>query len=479
MTSVATNMDSTPTASPPWPEIFRLLQRAGCPKLISVAVAPPPGSFKVADQGLKIEPVTELAALAEYPPCPAVLLTTTDYQILAKDLAAVHPRLTEDGRLLIWGCWQASRMTGGLEPAGHEEAVRQLSETGFSVIEELLLDSGAQQPGIRRTSLIVARPETSVVRGYQAGDEIAIADCFRACFQVERSLEQWRWKYLDNPYGGPLISLAFEQDRLLAQYAGYPLPLHLGPGPPALAVQMGDTMTAPQARSVGRRSTSLLRRAVRHFFATYSEPEVAYYYGFNTGAIHRFSKRFVRGQRHSQVSFWQRDAKLPRLRQHYRVKLQQHIQAGFDRFWRRTARRYGVLLQRDACYLSWRYQECPDVDYQIFSARRWGRLVGWGVFRRQGRILAWGDAMFDPRHCDAASDVLRAALSNESNQGVEEITAWFPEHPGWWRRTVAGLGFARATEPEDLALVYRPHATRDIQQRLESLYYTMGDSDLF
>jgi len=87
--------------------------------------------------------------------------------------------------------------------------------------------------------------------------------------------------------------------------------------------------------------------------------------------------------------------------------------------------------------------------------------------------------MFDPRHRDAAREVLRAALGSEANRGVEDVTAWFPEHPGWWRRTVEGLGFTRASEPEGLALVYRPHAIADIQQRLEALYYTMGDSDLF
>ena len=41
------------------------------------------------------------------------------------------------------------------------------------------------------------------IEPYRAGDEVAILDLFRREFGRERSEAHWRWKFLENPYGGP------------------------------------------------------------------------------------------------------------------------------------------------------------------------------------------------------------------------------------------------------------------------------------
>ena len=67
--------------------------------------------------------------------------------------------------------------------------------------------------------------ERFVTRAYQPGDESAILDLFTRSFHTPRSLEHFRWKYLQNPYGGGHISLTFDSDgKLVGHYAGYLVP---------------------------------------------------------------------------------------------------------------------------------------------------------------------------------------------------------------------------------------------------------------
>ena len=100
-------------------------------------------------------------------------------------------------------------------------------------------------------------------------------------------------------------------------------------------------------------------------------------------------------------------------------------------------------MRRDAQYLDWRYLRCPDADYVLLAARRWGRLVGWSVFRRRDDRLDWGDALFDPRHARAAEPILAAALAEPELAGAARVAAWFPERPPWWSARLAELGFER------------------------------------
>ena len=68
------------------------------------------------------------------------------------------------------------------------------------------------------------------VEGWHPGDEAAILELFRAEFGRERTLAHWRWKFLENPCGGPFISLAWHRQRhqLVGNQVLMPFPLCAG-----------------------------------------------------------------------------------------------------------------------------------------------------------------------------------------------------------------------------------------------------------
>jgi hypothetical protein len=329
--------------------------------------------------------------------------------------------------------------------------------------------------------------EEFLTRAYERGDETAILGLFHKVFHTGRTLEHWRWKYLENPLRNGCISLTFAQDgTLVAHYAGYGTrwidARHSKPR--ALeALQIGDTMTAPGYRHVGRGPTSLLGRTVAHFYATFCTHQVAFNYGFNTANIQKFSLRFVNAHRAEAIGYWVCDRPQPlRSRRfpfsRYRAAPFAAADERWDELFHRVAHGYGVLACRDQAAVRWRFLNCPDPGLRPWAAWRGSKLVAWAVFRRDGENLCWGDSLVDPEHPGAARELLRAALAQEE-PAPASLSAWFPPRPGRWARWLEDHGFRRRREPNDLALMCVPFLEPDCEDVLRASYYAQGDGDLF
>jgi hypothetical protein len=403
-------------------------------------------------------------------------------------LAAIHRRLEPRGRLFLLLPSGAGAGLGTAAP----EAIGSLYESAFCLLREEELGEGL---------LLEARADDHLVRSYRDGDEEAILRLFAASFSPPRDLGHWRWKYRDNPFGALAISCAFTADQeLVAHYAAYPVRFRRARrdgGETLLCHQVGDTMTDRRHRDVGRGPTSLLGRTARHFYARRCEGRVAFNYGFNTGNIQRFSQLFVGARKVRDVELSRcgaRDLRLepPRRFRPYRTSRVDRLDAAFDRLFEQVAPDYGLLIERRRSYLDWRYLRCPDRDYHLIRVDRGAHLVGWGVFRREGDRLLWGDALIDPGHRGATSALLRhacgiaatrpaAARGGAVSQAapVLGVEGWFSRHPQWWSELLGELGFTAAPEPQALGMVYVPFL-EDPGAELESAYYlAMGDGDLF
>lgn len=451
------------------------------------AVGWPPGGHPAPAAGLLAADAVDAAAAAAAAGGLAAISWRVDPAAsepeLAAALAGFSERLAADGLLLV-----AVPVEGDQEPLPRADqaplraVVRVASEGGWSLRRD-------ETAGGHR--LLSLRPDPFLLRSYRDGDEGPILALFAACFpHARRGLDHWRWKYRDNPWGRHLISLAVDDGgELAAHYGGFLAPYSLrdsgGRRREVLGMQMADTMTLPTHRDVGRGRSALLPRTVRHFFARHRDDRLDFYYGFNTGPIQRFCEWFIGGFLVEPVGFWTRaadPATLPPPAVRLRVE---EVTAppgpAWDRFFRRVSDRYGSLVRRDAEYVAWRYLACPDGGFVVLAARRFGRLVGWGAFRRDGDRLLWGDALFAPGAAGSApAALLRAALAHPRLAGAARIETWSPPRPAWWEAQLRELAFTPEPHPQGLGMVALTNragvATPDL---LRGAYYTMGDSDLF
>jgi hypothetical protein len=338
--------------------------------------------------------------------------------------------------------------------------------------------------------LVVARKDGYRMRGYRDGDEHEILPMFRAVFGVDRTLDHWRWKFLDNPYGARLVAeTVTESGDLVAHFAGYPVRFHDSGAATEefVAHQVGDTMTRPSVRQAGLGRQGILARISSYYFARFCR-EIPFVYGFNTGNVRKLGERYLGYTYVDPVGYWVRElasAPLPALGRVRRLlagySFAEISEAGgeLDALFARVKGDYGLLIRRDAEYLGWRYLRCPDRVHRLLGVRHRGTLVGWCAFSRRGNDLVWGDALVEPRHAAVIPALLREC-ANGPFRGVERIWCWFSASPSWWLEVLAAAGFSRRQEPNDLTPCFvffdDPGRKRELSERW---YYTYGDSDLF
>lgn len=339
--------------------------------------------------------------------------------------------------------------------------------------------------------IFVAKKDPFFIRPYCKGDEGEILPMFNKVFKVNRTLEHWRWKFRDNPYGSFKISTAFtEGSSLVAHYAGYPVPFYSAVNGVNnfLSYQIGDTMTSPGVRNIGLGKTGLLARTADHFYAKFCEDYVPFIYGFNTGHIKKLGMRYLGYSYIDPVAFWSKEVSktsfirpslMNRIFGGYSVEEVSSVSEEWGLFFEKVCNDYGFLVRRDEQYLTWRYLDCPDKVHRIFAVRKRGRLVGWSVFSAREKKIIWGDALFDRRFPEAPRYLLCRLFTDEFS-GSGSIEGWFSRHPDWWGRQLESLGFQIGPEPNNLVPCFVIFGDPSIIETLRNyFYYTIGDSDLF
>ncbi len=385
-------------------------------------------------------------------------------------------------------------------PVSRQHLLAALAAEGFRVQKgHDLTPSLATSPSPPHTlELLELRFDGHRVREMCEDDLPSLLDLFAVSFHHPRSEAHWRWKYEHNPWGAHRVTvIESPQNEVVGQYCAYPVPVFDGASQSRrLCHQVGDTMTARSVRSVGRGPTSLLARSARHFYARHCDHAIDLNFGFNTGNIQKFSRLYVGAQRVFDAPYLERDlegTRLPqrslrqRILKRYRVEaideLTDPVARQVDDLFQQVAPDYGILVERRARYLRWRYLDCPDADYRLYLAWREDRLVGWSVFRRREAEgdrparLVWGDALVRPDDAEACVELVARATAEMS---APRLTSWFSTVPGWWQGWLEVLGLERQPEPDGLGMVVVPFCWSDPVEDLQQRYYcTMGDCDLF
>jgi len=335
------------------------------------------------------------------------------------------------------------------------------------------------------------RPSRFQIRSYKQGDETEILRAFQTVFGAHRSLEHWQWKFLNNPFGGPYVSSAWDKGRIVAHYTAYPVPVCMGDRN-AIAYQVGDTLTLPSYRGIGRGKTSLLGRLARHFHRLYCENKIPFFYGFLTGTHQKFGQLFLRYSPITPVyefvldenglkilkkaSFW------PYGLRGYSVMITESVNGWADDIFESAKNDYGWLVARNRKYLKWRYEQNPDHGYMFYVVRKWGKPTGWWATRIEGQTLLIVDALFPRKDPFAPRAGLLSGLQELEHQGVivEKITGWFSKSPQWWNKTLAGLGLRPQRQEQNLDFCVTVfEEDLDTKKIGDKFYFTSGDSDLF
>jgi len=150
-----------------------------------------------------------------------------------------------------------------------------------------------------------------------------------------------------------------------------------------------------------------------------------------------------------------------------------------DALWEVAGRQFDVARTRAAAFMNWRYIDRRSGDAVVLGAVEDGRLLGFGVFKRDGAVGNVLDLMVDPGQPEVARQLVVAGSERLRRLGAKRAVCWLTEgHP--LEPELARSGFAPVgTATLDLQRRDRsPAAAMAVIEAPETrMHVTMGDFD--
>lgn len=327
-------------------------------------------------------------------------------------------------------------------------------------------------------------------REYRPGEEQAILATFNRTFAridpgfEPRSVDEWRWRFLQNPAGWRIWLAVSPDGEIAAQQAAIPIRVKHR-GEEVTWLQVVDSFADPRLGR-GLRKPGLFVQVALEFIERYGGPAplAQLMYGMPVRPAYRIGQRFLSYQPlRNQVEL---RAKVKELSfgsaQGVVVEETSAFPEDVLRLSDRLAESYPAFAIRDRAYLEWRFCAHPTLRYRVASARSRasGELLGLAVFRA---------CAFDGREAGRACDWLIAPGANEARAALGDWLCRCTEEAG--QEELAFLLADTSAEFRALhALGLRVHPTSYLvtagsyTARFHTLsmyrdwYYTMAEFDL-
>lgn len=322
-----------------------------------------------------------------------------------------------------------------------------------------------------------------VIRPYRPGDEKVVNKGFNDTFRLDRSLDEWAWKFPPRP-DGRLIMLAEIEGELVAHYSGMPLRFTID-GRAWSAAQIVDVYSTSAARR-GFTRKGVWVRTVEDFFETFGRSgRASLLYGFPSPrplrlGVLQLGYDAVEPQPIHYLSRQPAAASSSRWRSFYRAELAADWEPRLDGLWQRVRRDYPVAAIRDADRALYRFAGHPSVHYHRFLVLpRLGRSpVAFVVFRTDEGRCRWVDLLWDHRHPGALELVNHLSIALAAQTGAEIEELWLNGDPVG-QRLLEARGFGRSEVPGQLVMVARAFDPElDVTKLDGRVYLTMADADL-
>ena len=276
---------------------------------------------------------------------------------------------------------------------------------------------------------------------YQTGDETKILRLFREVFGFERSLEHWKWEFLDSPAGRGITYLAKAEDRVVGQYTVVPVEMVVR-GRTVMGAQSVDTMTANDFRRQGifEQLAKLTLKAARELGVEiiYGFPNQNSYPGL-VGKLDFLSVAPV-GKFRQRLD-WKRLAvdKHPKsivksVAKEYFKSLRateksikglercQRFTEEHDDLWKRVSKSVGLCVAKTSSYLNWRYCKRPNSTYRILQIRDYDLIVGVAIWNQDGINATFVDMIADSE--TVAKRLKYAVVREARKRGCKFLQGW-------------------------------------------------------
>lgn len=326
-------------------------------------------------------------------------------------------------------------------------------------------EAGAGSRGAAAAELAALKPPPAI-RDADAGDGAGIAELFGRVFGKPMSAEQWRWKYRVNGAEHLYSAVATTPDGSIVAHVGA-IRGNGWDGAKHLPVwQFTDAMVHPEFRRLDlfqsliahicRQIAAVAPEAMLYAFAGPDSKRIGHGKGFLTPVmqIRQYSLDCAAAGRRGFG--WSLE----------RVPL---ADPRFAAAWRERMHDTAAFAVRDDEYLAWRYRDNAMFAYEGALLKRFGRVVGWLIWSRNGEALQLVDLCLARPHLGPALRAL-AALERPAR-----IDFWLADD---WAAAVT-LPVTAETTLACLMLFNASPARANCETLAPKMFFTMSDVDIF
>lgn len=317
------------------------------------------------------------------------------------------------------------------------------------------------------------------IRDFSIDDLDAVLRLFRASFGKGLKEDFWKWKYLENPYGEPIIKLMHDGHELIGHYAVIPQTVQLGENRIKSAFSM-TTMTHPDYS--GRGVFTTLAQAA---YATCREKDIVLVYGFpNQNSYYGFTNK-LGWKGLGQMYGWELSAREAETKSDTRLLTEkvESFMPEHDLLWESYIQEGRVVVPRNAVFLNWRYFKKPGNEYEVLEFRDdAGGLNGYVVLKvfedHKDRIGHIVDMVTRDSH-EIRIHAIGQALEYFHRKGIKEVTCWSTDER--YVPVLGAFGFNKVPWPTYFGNKALNGNKEDIiiLEEFDNWLLTMGDSDVF
>jgi len=320
-----------------------------------------------------------------------------------------------------------------------------------------------------------------ICRDYQTGDESQILALNNEFNDRKITLEHWKWKFIENPFGKAIIKLMFDGEKLIGHRGAIPVVVSI-PGRDIPSAQTVNNLTHPDYRRLGI-STHLAKAICE----AAKEQGIKFMYNFINPDSHLVHSKIDVWQMLDQRNAWKK--KLPTkstftMLRSCPIKQIERFDHRVDRLWDRVKQDYVVVVPRTAKFLNWRFTQHPTEEYSKFVVEdNSGEISGYlvlKVYRRGDEVKGHIIDMLCLNEADIVKSLLDYSYNFFIEKGIRNLTCWMPEN-FFYTSVLKEEGFAREIMETRCGLWILDKHDRLLEKarHIRNWHLTMGDSDVF
>lgn len=324
-----------------------------------------------------------------------------------------------------------------------------------------------------------------LIRPYQKGDEFNINKSFNKVFGLNRTIEEWYWKFQPDIEGSRIMVAVDDQNEVLAHYAVTTVFIKIH-DKVILGAQSLDSFAINRSDVLKGR---LFIKSVFKFINNYCQSgEIPYFYGCNSGKILELGKLLFKYTEGVPITYLYKESFLllrplgrvlgGKTWNWYLSRSKDIDKNAVDELWERSQNRYNVTVVRDGDYITKRYITHPAKKYMYLEVSAKEHLCGLAVIIYEERLLKWVDLIWDGEDIETIRSLEAQIWKIAQRAGAIKVELWL-NNDEEVKDVLIDCGMNAAPNPYDLYITSRSFdEDLDAEYIANHLYYTMGDSDM-